>query len=185
MRMLAAPLVGLTLMGTALMAQAPASFRLPNGLEVLLVERHDRPLLRAHLRVVWPDSEAPMPTELALLTRLVGTELPALTGEAEDARAELRFRPGLRAFTWTAVAPSSEQETVLGLMAQQVFRPGFDPARVEQERRALRTAWRDAAPDLLALDRFRASLGLPTPLNGEAEGALSILGEALEAAANA
>lgn len=168
MRLLLALMLSLTLWG-----QAPQTFTLPNGLEVILIEQHDRPLLRMKVRTAWPLAEAPLPAELALLTRLLAQPAPpGAAGELEDARAELRFEPGHQAFSWTAVAPSSEQEAALGLMAQQVFRTTPEPARVEQLRRGFRTEYREAPLELLARDRFLGLLGLPTPLFGEVEGAL-------------
>lgn len=164
------------ILGISLLGQAPSRFRLPNGLEVVLVERHDRPLLRAELRTTWPEPNAPLPADLALLSRLFDKPGSNGLGAVEEARAEFHFRPGARALNWTIVAPSSEQESALGLLAQQVFRPALDPARVEQVRRSFRAEYREASPELLARDRFLGLLGLPTPLLGEVEQALDRLG---------
>ncbi|HET6330998.1 MAG TPA: insulinase family protein [Holophagaceae bacterium] len=150
---------------------APTTFTLPNGLKVALFEDHSLPLLRGELRL-----DLPAPTEdgQAWLRPLGLSMLAAGGSGARNAAAfalgadaiglELRLSPGPDAALWAFSTRSQDQEAALGLLADRVTRPAFDPLALEPARLA---AWSELSEsDALARARLRfarASSALPEP----------------------
>lgn len=177
------PSVGLVLAASQPQVLPPIvhHFQLPNGLAVSLVERHDRPLVRAELRVTWPAGSEVTPTTLTALRRMLGAreggpyDAEGFTRGVEDAGAKLTFRAEYRALAWQMLAPSSEQDMALGLLAHRALHPPMTPQRVEQVRRELRRSLVEANLANRAKDRFLGLLGAPSPLLGAAEETLDRL----------
>jgi len=156
-------------------------FRLPNGLAVSLVERHDRPLVRAELRVTWAAGAEVGPATLTALQRILGIreggpyDVEGFTRGVEDAGARLTFSAEYRAFSWQMLAPSAEQDIALDLLAHRALHPPLTPQHLEQLRRELRKGLGEAPLANRAKDRFLGLLGAPSPLLGAAEDALDRL----------
>lgn len=134
-----------------LAAQAPArvqAFRLPNGLAVLLLEDHERPLVRIRLQIpLGPtDTPADRPGLPALLLRVLdrseaGDLKPEDLDRAVD-RAGLDWRQeaGPGGLAWHLVARSRDQDLALGLLADRLLRSLPATADLEVQRLA---AWRE------------------------------------------
>lgn len=136
-------------------AQAPAwptlrhRFTLPNGLQVLHLEDHERPLVRASLNLQLPPSAGPggRPEVAALALRMLNhTDAgPLKTREFNEALDGfgIRFTQRLdpEGLTWQMVARSRYQDQALGLLADRALRSVFDPAALEVQRLA---CWLDA-----------------------------------------
>ncbi|WP_306591214.1 pitrilysin family protein [Geothrix sp. 21YS21S-4] len=140
-------------------AEAPQRFTLPNGLRVVHLEDHDRPLLRArlHLDLLPEDAPPARPEALRLALRMldrgeVGTLKAAAADEAmENAGIRLVEELGPDGVSWRLVARSRDQDRALGLLGDRVIRAVFDPftlaaqrvaARQEGERQATTPAMR-------------------------------------------
>lgn len=151
------PAIALALLSCApaLLAQAPAwptvlhRFTLPNGLQVLHLEDHERPLVRACLNLELPPGEGLRGrAEIAALALRMLDQAdagPLKAGAFHEAleASGIRFSRRLDAggLTWTVVARSRYQDQALGLLADRVLRSVFDPAVLEAQRLA---CWVDA-----------------------------------------
>lgn len=147
-------------------ATDPASFVLPNGLRVVLLEDHATPLVRARLILDWDRSdEAP---GLGGTACFVGAFLAradagsqsrvAFERAAADQGAQVEFLPRVGRWEWTAEARSTEQEAALRALATLVTRPVLEGPLVERLRLGL---WRglESAPGLEAFQQgFLAAL---------------------------
>jgi len=157
----------------ALLASPAASqeFRAPNGLRVLLDERHDHPLVRLELRVAWegPESSGPL---VAVLERsgAGGFGRAALERALADRGLSLKLGGGRHSLGWSMLADSQAQEDAFEFLAHGVFRPSLaeglaalrrhpKPSPEEAFRAALGLSVEDAGaprldlPGLLALHR--------------------------------
>ena len=133
-----------------LQAQAPLrtqAFSLPNGLRVVLLEDHERPLVRARLHLPLEPGLETMRPGLGALARRMLSRSDAGNLKVEEfhqilARAGIELAPSLGAdgLSWNLVARSRDQDLALGLLADRVLRPLFEPATLETERLA---CWRD------------------------------------------
>ena len=131
------------------LAQSKAqSFVLPNGLRVVHLEDHERPLVRVLLQVrLEPTDTPPGLGGLPLLWLRASDHSDAAEFKAEAfdrllAGAGIQLDRTLRAggVEWRLVARSRDQDRALGLLADRVLRTVFDPAAVEAQRVA---CWRE------------------------------------------
>ncbi|WP_257313967.1 M16 family metallopeptidase [Geothrix fuzhouensis] len=136
----------LTVQGQALPSIRPQMFTLPNGLRVVLLEDHERPLVRARLHLTL-DSEAATRPGLAPLALRVLRHSDAAAFRMEDfeqllAGAGIELTSALRSdgLSWSLLARSRDQDLALGLLADRAFRSIVDPATLEAERLA---CWRE------------------------------------------
>lgn len=144
-----AALAALTL-AIHLQAQAPPrtqAFSLPNGLRVLLLEDHERPLIRARLHLLLDRASGALRPGLGPLALRMLEHSDAGNLEAGDfhqvlAGAGIELAPSLRAdgLAWDLVARSRDQDLALGMLADRVLRPIFDPSILEAQRLA---CWRE------------------------------------------
>lgn len=124
----------------------PQPFRLPNGLRVVLLEDHERPLVRARLHLPLGPGSAARPGLAPLALRVLGhSDAGAFrAGDFEQllAGAGIDLAPALRSdgLSWSLVARSRDQDMALGLLADRVLRSILDPSTLEAERLA---CWRD------------------------------------------
>jgi hypothetical protein len=150
---------------------APATFTLPNGLQVALFEDHSLPLVRGELRL---DLPAPASDAQAWL-RPLGFRMLAAGGSgtrnaaafelgADAIGLDLRLSSGPDSALWAFAIRSQDQETALNLLADRVTRPIFDPLALEPARLA---AWSEISEsDSLARAQLRfarALSNLPEP----------------------
>ncbi|GLH65813.1 M16 family metallopeptidase [Geothrix edaphica] len=131
------------------LAQAPVrtqTFSLPNGLRVILLEDHERPLVRARLHVPLERETAAHPGLAPLALRVLGhSDAGAFRiGDFEQllAGAGIELTPALRSdgLSWSLLARSRDQDLALGLLADRAFRSILDPTTLEAERLA---CWRE------------------------------------------
>jgi hypothetical protein len=148
MRLLAIPAaLTFTLLAQAQPRIRPQTFSLPNGLRVILLEDHDRPLVRARLHLSL-DHEAGVarPGLAPLAMRVLGqSDAGAFRlGDFEQllAGAGIELAPNLRAdgLSWSLLARSRDQDLALGLLADRAFRSIINPTTLEAERLA---CWRE------------------------------------------
>jgi predicted Zn-dependent peptidase len=145
------------------------AFTLPTGLKCILVESHERPLIRMELVVRWDPAGDPLVTngQLGFLAGLLENSGAGPFSRAEFNRAgddlgvTLGFDGRRDAFHWGLVTDSRSQEPAFELLAHAVFRPVFDRTVMEAQRqvllkRAAGTSLRD-----LALNRFLWNLQDP------------------------
>ena len=124
----------------------PQTFSLPNGLRVVLLEDHERPLVRARLHVPLDAETAARPGLAALALRVLDRSDAAAIrlGDFEQllAGAGIELDSSLRAdgLSWSLLARSRDQDLALGLLADRVFRSILDSATLEAERLA---SWRE------------------------------------------
>lgn len=151
--------------------QTPASFTLPNGLQVQLFEDHSLPLVRGRLMVALPppnqDGEAWLrPLGFRMLAAGgSGTRSAAAFALSSDALGlDLPLFQSSTSAIWTFATRTQDQESAFALLADRVTRPSFDPLALEPARLV---AWTELSEsDLLsrARLRFQRSLfGLPEP----------------------
>jgi predicted Zn-dependent peptidase len=137
----------LTGFAAALTLQAQSrvqTFTLPNGLQVLHLEDHERPLVRALFFVNLDPADIPPGRQgLPQLTLRMFTH-----SDAADLKSEELFKlledsgihftqsvtPG--GFEWRFAARSRDQDRALGLLADRLQRTIFDPAVLETQRLA-------------------------------------------------
>ena len=148
--------LALGLAAAPLLAQAPSPapvrpqrFSLPNGMSVLLLEDHERPLvwIRLHLALAPGDLPPEHPSLPDLTLRMMdrsqaGDLRPEDLDQALE-RAGIAWRRGVVSggLAWDLVTRSRDQERALGLLAARVMRSVFEAPELEAQRLA---AWRDA-----------------------------------------
>ncbi len=163
-----------------LLAAQPVEQRLtlPNGLEVVLIEDHALPLVRAHLSLELPGSGPRLAFLGALQPGAGGGRrgAQAMAGALEDLGADLRFSWHPGSMEWRLLVGSAETEGAFEILADSVFRPLYDAGRVERKRSALRRQSQEATGRELALDRFLGGLGHPAGGRLVPEGTLLKLG---------
>jgi hypothetical protein len=144
-------------------------FTLPTGLKCILVESHERPLVRMELTVRWDPAGDPLVTSgqlgfLACLLESSGAG-PYTRAEfnraADDLGVTLAFEGRKDAFHWGLVTDSRSQEPAFELLAHAVFRPVFDKAVMEAQRQVLFKRAAGAPLRDLALARFLWNLQDP------------------------
>lgn len=124
----------------------PQAFGLPNGLRVVLLEDHERPLVRACLHLPLDPETNARPGLAALALRVLGQSDAAAVriGDFEQllAGAGIELTPALRAdgLSWSLLTRSRDQDLALGLLADRAFRSVLDTATLETERLAY---WRE------------------------------------------
>jgi len=124
----------------------PQPFRLPNGLRVVLLEDHERPLVRARLHLPLDRGSVARPGLAPLALRVLGhSDAGAFrAGDFEQllAGAGIDLAPVLRSdgLSWSLVARSRDQDMALGLLADRILRSILAPSTLEAERLA---CWRD------------------------------------------
>lgn len=145
----------------------PASvqrFTLPNGLRVVHLEDHERPLVRVRLHLdLEPGDGPPGRPELAALALRLLDQADAGSMTAHDINEALEGS-GIRliqeldqeGISWRLVTRSRDQDRALGLLADRVFRTVFDPYVLELQRLA---CWREASRlDVSPQARLRRAL---------------------------
>lgn len=123
----------------------PQTFKLPTGLTCVLLENHERPLVRMALKVrVEAALEAQVRDGSAgFLARLLESTGAGPYGRAEFNRAAddlglvMGFEGRRDAFQWSLLADSRVQEQAMEFLANAVFRPVLDSPAVEAQRQAL------------------------------------------------
>lgn len=167
----AVPLLA-ALLAAALPAQGipgAQTFTLSSGLNCVLLENHERPLIRMELVNRWDRSELPAGKEAiggflaeALDAGGAGGYTRAGFNRALDAQGmQYTFRARMGEYRWTLAADSRAQETAMELLVDAVVRPAFDGPLVESERQAF---IKQAAAEPLrsrAVSRFLWNLGSP------------------------
>ena len=136
----------LTAQGQALPSIRPQTFSLPNGLRVVLLEDHERPLVRARLHLPLDSEAATRPGLAPLALRVLGHS-DAAAFRMEDfeqllAGAGIELTSAIRSdgLSWSLLARSRDQDLALGLLADRAFRSVVDPSTLEAERLA---CWRE------------------------------------------
>jgi predicted Zn-dependent peptidase len=165
-------LAALVLIPAALAAQSPQPFRTDSGLDCVLVESHERPLIRMELISRWDRSELPAGKEgiAGFLAEVMdaggaGANNRAAFNRAVDALGmKFSFRPRLGSFRWTVVADSRAQEAAMELLVDAVVRPAFDGPLVESERKSMLKQAAAGSPRERGLARFLWNLGDPGTL---------------------
>ena len=156
------------------------SFTLPNGLRVVHLEDHERPLVRARLHLlIAADDTPPGRQGLATLAlRMVnhadaaGLKADAFDRLVEDAGIQLTAAPEPGGLEWRLLTRSRDQDRAFGLLADRLLRTVFDPTMLELQRLA---CWHEeegleAPPDL----RLRRAL-IPTPGSRPTEAGLGAI----------
>lgn len=140
----------LACLAAALSLQAQPSiqrFTLPNGLQVLHLEDHEHPLVRArlHLRLEPTDTPTGRQGLPQLILRMLGdSDTADLKAEGFNRLLEdsgIQLLPSLEpdGLAWRLVARSRDQDRALGLLADRLLRTVFDPSVLEAQRMA---CWR-------------------------------------------
>jgi hypothetical protein len=155
--LLLAGLAALTL--PALLSAQPRlqRFTLPNGLRVVHLEDHERPLVRARLHLLVAADDTPpgrqglVPLALGMVNHAdaAGLKADVFDRFVEDAGIQLTasLEPG--GVEWRLLTRSRDQDRAFGLLADRLLRTVFDPAALEVQRLA---TWRgeeglEATPD--------------------------------------
>ncbi len=162
----------LLLAAAPLPAQQPQTFRLDTGLNVLLLESHERPLIRMELLCRWDRSELPPGKEglggfLAQVMAAGGAGANTRNQflRALDAQGmSFAFQPRIGSYRWTLSTDSRAQEAAMEYLADAVVRPVFDGPLVEVERQAARKRAAAAPPRERAAARFLWNLQDPAVL---------------------
>lgn len=149
------------------------TFTLPTGLACVLVETHERPLIRMELLCPWDRSELPAGKEgiggfLAEAMAASGAgpfARSTFLREVDSLGMTFRFEPVVGGYRWCMAADSRSQETAMELLADAVARPAFDGPLVElvrqtalkritalppRDRAAARFGWELEDPAVLA-----------------------------------
>jgi predicted Zn-dependent peptidase len=148
----------LTLASLALSAQPRLQqFTLPNGLRVVHLEDHERPLVRARLHLLMAADDtptgrqglAPLALRMVNLAEAAGLKAEAFDRFVEDAGIQLTGSPEPGGLEWRLLTRSRDQDRAFGLLADRLLRTVFDPAALPPQRLAV---WREeegleAAPD--------------------------------------
>jgi hypothetical protein len=151
---------------------APETFRLSTGLTCLLVESHERPLIRMELVCRWDRAELPAGKEgiAGFLAETMdsggaGPETRAGFLRALDSLGLVyRFQPRMGSFHWSLTADSRSQESAMERLVDAVARPTFDGPLVEVVRQGARKRSAAASPRARAAARFRWQLQAPDAL---------------------
>jgi hypothetical protein len=139
------------------------------GLTCILVESHERPLIRMELVSRWDRSELPAGKEgiggflaEAMEAGGAGAYSRAAFRRALDALGmTYAFQARIGAFRWTLVADSRAQETAMELLTDAVVRPAFDGPLVETERKEVLRLAAAQSPRQRGISRFLWSVGDP------------------------
>jgi predicted Zn-dependent peptidase len=161
-------------LAAALPAQGPRerqSFQTA-GLNCVLVETHERPLIRVELVTRWDRGELPAGKEgiAGFLVEAIeaggaGAYNRAAFSRALDALGmTFSFKARMGVFRWTMVADSRSQETAMELLADAVVRPAFDGPLVENERKELLRQAGAQTPRERGIALFLWSLGDPAAM---------------------
>jgi hypothetical protein len=142
------------------------------GLNCILVESHERPLIRMELVSRWDRSELPAGKEgiggflaEAMEAGGAGAYSRAAFHRALDALGmTYRFEARIGAFRWTLVADSRSQETAMELLTDAVVRPAFDGPLVETERKEVLRLAAAQGPRERGISRFLWSVGDPATM---------------------
>lgn len=173
------PLLPLLFVGLSLpLAAQPRGqrFTLPNGLRVVLLEDHERPLVRALMHLTVEAADTPPGHQglgqltLRMMDRSDAGDLkPAdfdRLWEAAGIQVTRTLEPG--GLTWHLVARSRDQDRALGLLADRLLRTVLDPQLLELQRLA---CWQDeerrrASPRRALRDALAPDPGLRPTLAG-------------------
>lgn len=150
-------------------AEAPVRFTLDNGLEVLLVERHQVPLVDVVVQVRSGASHDPLDLPgaaswtSAMLTEGAGSRGALEFADAVDfLGASLAADAGWEGSRVMLHVPSARLDEGLGLLADATLRPTFPAAewaRLRERKRTEFVQWRDNPYALSQLARDRALWG--------------------------
>ncbi|MDR3673178.1 MAG: insulinase family protein [Holophaga sp.] len=160
-------LVLAALVSVSLAAQAPQTFTMESGLTCVLLESHERALIRMELITRWDRSELPAGKEAlgGFLAEVLdaggaGPYNRAAFNRAVDALGmKLGFTARMGAYRWTLAADSRSQEMAMELLVNAVVRPAFDGPLVESERKTALKLAAAASPRERAMGRFLWNLG--------------------------
>ena len=153
------------------LAQGPAQeFQLPSGLNCILVESHERPLIRMELTTRWDLAELPSGKEgiggfLAMALDAGGAgpyTRSAFNHALDDLGMRFTFQAHVDAYRWTLVADSRSQETAMELLTDAVVRPVFSGPQVEGQRQAFLKRAGTLSPGERARRRFLWEVGEPS-----------------------
>jgi predicted Zn-dependent peptidase len=149
-------------------ADSLQGFPLPNGLRVLLIENHDRPLVRLELRTAWDPAEEP-PGKAGLggfLAAVLKASTPrdreAFQQFLEDRALRFSFTMQPRSFAWSVLSDSQGQDGAFESLAMGATRREFDGLTVETQRQSYRQAFKERTPRVRAEDQFRRRVGDPS-----------------------
>ena len=151
---------------------ATQTFTLPTGLACILVENHERPLIRMELICPWDRDELPAGKEgiggfLAEAMAAGGAgpnPRSAFLRQVDSLGMTFRFEPAVGAYRWHLSADSRSQETAMELLADAVARPVFDGPLVELVRQSSLKRIAALPPRERAAARFGWSLEDPAVL---------------------
>ena len=124
---------------------APQTFKLPTGLTCILLENHERPLVRMELKVRMDEA---FQTQVrngsaGFLARMLESAGCGPYGRADFNRAAddlglvMAFEGRRDAFQWSLLTDSRVQEQAMEFLANGVFRPVLDSPTMEAQRQAL------------------------------------------------
>lgn len=132
-------------------------FTLPNGLRVVHLEDHERPLVRArlHLLVAADDTPtgrqglAPLALRMVNHSDAAGLKADVFDRFVEEAGIQLTASLTPGGLEWRLLTRSRDQDRAFGLLADRLLRTVFDPAVLELQKQA---CWRaeeghEASPD--------------------------------------
>ena len=134
--------------GLMLQAQPAAQrFTLPNGLQVVHLEDHERPVVRVRLHLRLEPSDTPPGRQglsLLIMRMFAHSDAADLKPEVfdrllEDSGLQLDATSVPGGLEWSLVARSRDQDRGLGLLADRLLRTIFDPTTLEVQRLA---CWR-------------------------------------------
>lgn len=162
-------------------AEAVQEFRLPNGLRILLVENHERPLVRLELRTAWDASEEPRGKEgvggyLGDMLRISGAGLlkrDAFQRFIEDRALGFTFAMTPRAFAWSVLSDSQGQDDAFESLAMAATRPNLDGPVAEARRQGYIKVFKARTPRDRAEALFLRRIGGPSSLTLPEEGSLN------------
>ncbi len=119
-------------------------FTLPNGLRVVHLEDHERPLVRArlHLLVAADDTPpgrqglAPLALRMVDHSDAAGLKADVFDRFVEEAGIQLTASSTSGGLEWRLLTRSRDQDRAFGLLADRLLRTVFDPAILELQRLA-------------------------------------------------
>jgi len=123
------------------------TFTLPNGLQVLLLEDHEHPLVRVRLHLKMEATGTPAGHQglpLLVMQMFAHSDVADLKVEEfnrlqEESGIQLSHTLKPDGLEWQLVARSRDQDRALGLLANRLLRTVFDPSMLEIQRLA---CWR-------------------------------------------